>query len=193
MKKPTLKKLEKLAKVFKNTKTFDYEDFTLEVKQYLPIEEKKALVADVALRCIAEDNGLQIIYTYISHIVKSTSIIRYYTNIELPKDNFEAYNLLNKLDIYKQALSMIPQSELDEINMMIDKLIEDLKFNQMYSSNVKTVVSQVLNKLVDKLPSSEEAEKFIEDASKEIKEFDPNKVKFVQDFLKANSGEKIDG
>mgnify|MGYP000934293491 CR=1 FL=1 len=193
MKKPTLKKLEKLAKVFKNTKTFDYEDFTLEVKQYLPIEEKKALVADVALRCIAEDNGLQIIHTYISHIVKSTSIIRYYTNIELPKDNFEAYNLLNKLDIYKQALSMIPQSELDEINMMIDKLIEDLKFNQMYSSNVKTVVSQVLNKLVDKLPSSEEAEKFIEDASKEIKEFDPNKVKFVQDFLKANSGEKIDG
>lgn len=190
MAKIYVKDLEKLAKDFKDIKTFEYDNgLVLEVQQYLPIQKKRELVEDVVLRTIVESDGIQVIHTYLSHIPKTVAIIKYYTNLNLPDDNNKAYDLLKKVGIFEDAVDMIPQSELDEIDMMINKFAEDLRFNQMYSNSIETVVSQALNKLIGKLPSLEEAKKFIEDASKEIEGFSPEKLEFINQFIKFNQGE----
>ena len=193
MEKLTLEKIEELATEFKDMKTSEYEDLTLEVKQYLPIQEKIDLVKDVVLRSMVENDGIQIIHSYMSHISKTTSIIRSYTNIELPEDNFEAYDLLNRLNMYKSALSMIPESELKEIDMMISKFAEDLRFNQMYSNSVETVIKQALDKLIKMIPDEKKMKKLTKELQKSLDGLDPKKLKMIGQALGWNNGVDISG
>lgn len=188
-----VKELESFSKQFNDANTFTYGGLEIEIKQYLPIEKKKEIIEDVVYRCLAQtEDKVQLIHSYLSNIPKTTAIVRQYTNINLPEDNYKAYNLIRKTKLDEFVLKNIPQSEIEEIDRMINKFIEDLRFNQMHSVSVETVLTRALDKLIAKLPSLEEAEKFIEESGKKIEGFDPSKLEFINQFLKWNKGE-IDG
>lgn len=187
----TLKELKKAIQGRdKDVAEVNFNGLDIEIQQYLPIAKKREIVEDVAMRCLVDNSGVQLIHSYLLHIPRTVAILRYYTNLTLSKDNYEAYDLISKFDLCC-LLDKIPQSEIDEIDRMINKFVEDLRFNQMHSNSVETVIKEMLDKLIGKMPSLDEAKKFIEDASKEIEGFDPNKMDFVKSFMEINKGESI--
>lgn len=187
-----VKELESLAKQINDIDTFTYGELEIEIKQYLPIEKKKEIMEDVVYRCLAQtDDNIQLIHSYLSDIPKITAIVRQYTNINLPEDNYKAYNLIRKTKLDEFVLMKIPQSEIAEIDKMINRFIEDLRFNQMHSVSVETVLTRVLNKLIDKVPTGDDIEEFVKKVGNEIKNFDPSKMEYVNQFMAINRGENI--
>lgn len=163
----------------------DYNDLKIEIKKYLPIAQKLELVLSIYNSCVDEDNGLKIVNGNSKNIALVYFITKYYTNINLPKDIFEAYDILIETGLYNAIKNTI-RDEVIRVKEMLDEVIayEDEKYYQ--ENQFVYVVKNLLQELINKVPSLEEAKDFVEMVEKEISGFDPNKVKFIKDFIDLN-------
>ena len=93
-----------------------------------------------------------------------------------PKEYRRTYKLRKRV-----KTEMIDETSLELYNYRFD---EDEKYYQ--ENKFVYVVKNLLQELIDKVPNLEEAKDFVEMAEKEISKFDPNKVKFIKDFIDLN-------
>ena len=165
----------------------DFNGLKIEIKKYLPVSQKLELVLSVYNSCIDEDNGLKVVNGNSKEIALVYFITKYYVNVNLPKDIFEAYDILIESGLYNTIENVI-YDEVIRIENMLDEVIayEDEKYYQ--ENQFVYVVKNLLQELINKVPSLDEAKEFVEMAEKEIKNLDPSKLKFIQDFIKVNSG-----
>ena len=185
--------LRDLQKEFvKDTEIINFHGLEIEIKQYLPMEKKLELAYTIYNSCIDKDNGLLVVNENSMDIIKTYFITQYYTNLTLPKDYFEGADLLISTGLYE----VIKENIKDEINR-IEDIIANIKMQELVKyeqeNSIQYIIKDTLNQLIEKIPTSDEAKKFVEEASKEINNFDPDKLKFIKDFLVANSGGKVDG
>lgn len=179
-------KVSDLRALVKNeVEELDYNGLKIEVKKYLPVSQKLKLVLSVYNSCIDENNGLKVVNGNSKKIALVYFITKYYTNINLPKDIFETYDILIETGLYN-VIENIIYDEVIRIEDMLDEVIayEDKKYHQ--ENQFVYVVKNLLQELIDKVPSLEEAKDFVEMVEKEISRFDPNKVKFIKDFIDLN-------
>ena len=164
----------------------------IEVVQYLPIDKKIELATAIYKSCVNTDDGLLITSETSRDIATVYLLTQYYTNLTLPQDVLEGYNLLISTGIYE----IIKENIIDEVNR-VEELVDNIKMEELIKyeqeNTIMYVIKNMLNELISKVPTADEAKKLIEEASKEIENFDPEKMKFVKDFLTINSGGKIDG
>ena len=121
-------------------------------------------------------------------IAKVYLITQYYTNISLPKDVLEAYDLLMSTGVYEVIAKQIP----DEI-IMIDMMVDNIEKYHEEKYRKENDVKNVLRRIIENTPSPEELKKFIEETSEELKNFDPNKLNFVTEFLNQVNGDEVNG
>lgn len=95
------------------TKTLNWKDQTIEIKQYLPIQEKMELIVSV-LNQIQDDNNF-INETKLS-LYSDLEIIYHYTNINFTEkqkeDSGKLYDLLISSGLFAAAVNLIPEAEL---------------------------------------------------------------------------------
>ena len=181
-------KVGELRSLVKNEiEELDFNGLKIEIKKYLPVSQKLELVLSVYNSCIDEDNGLKVVNGNSKEIALVYFITKYYVNVNLPKDIFEAYDILIESGLYNTIENVI-YDEVIRIENMLDEVIayEDEKYYQ--ENQFVYVVKNLLQELINKVPSLDEAKEFVEMAEKEIKNLDPSKLKFIQDFIKVNSG-----
>ncbi len=167
----------------------DYNDLKIEIKKYLPVAQKLELVLSVYNSCIDENNGLKVVNGNSKEIALVYFITKYYVNINLPKDIFEAYDILIESRLYN-AVENIIYDEVIRIEDMLDEVIayEDEKYYQ--KNKPIYVINEFLNELIEKIPTVDETEDFLKNVEKKIGDFDPDKVEFVKRFMELNSGGK---
>lgn len=168
----------------------DFNDLKIEIKKYLPVAQKLELVLSVYNSCIDEDNGLKIVNGNSKEIALVYFITKYYVNVNLPKDIFEAYDILIESGLYNTIENVI-YDEVIRIEDMLDEVIayEDEKYYQ--ENKFVYVVKNLLQELIDKVPNLEEAKDFVEMAEREINNLNPDNLEFVKSFMAKTSGEDI--
>ena len=147
----------------------------LEVKQYLPIEDKIDLV-DITLQKSREDrlyNPLKVNMFY--HL----NLIYLYTNLTFTEkqreDEYKLYDALVSNEIIDKVIEALPESEyVDLLNKIEEKISLELKYN--------TTAAAIISNLIADLPRQAEA------AAQIVENFDPNKYQAVVDFAKAANG-----
>lgn len=168
-------------------KVVEFNGIEIEVKQYLPIQDKIILASIIYKNCTDDEDRILVINETTRDILTAYLITQYYTNLTLPQDYFEGYDLLISTGLY----NVIKENIVDEINR-VEEIVDNMKMKGLVEYEQKNriiyVVKETLNELINKIPTADEAKKFIEEASKEIENFEPEKLQFIQDFLKANSG-----
>lgn len=108
----------------KNTEigTFTWKDQTIEVKQYLPIQEKLNLIATVLNQCQDENNFIN--DAKISMFM-DLEIVYHYTNINFTdkqkSDPAKMYDLLAGSGFLNDIYKVLPQSEYKSIMIWLDK------------------------------------------------------------------------
>ena len=180
--------LRDLQKEFvKDTEIINFHGLEIEIKQYLPMEKKLELAYTIYNSCIDKDNGLLVVNENSMDIIKTYFITQYYTNLTLPKDYFEGADLLISTGLYE----VIKENIKDEINR-IEDIIANIKMQELVKyeqeNSIQYIIKDTLNQLIEKIPTADEAKKFVEEASKEINNFDPDKLKFIKDFMDKNNG-----
>lgn len=109
-------------------KNFSYGDQIIEIKQYLPIEEKLKLLTRVINKAIEQSpnfsNLLQVTVFF------SLELVYAYTNIqftEKQKEDFcKTFNLMNENKLISEILKHIPDSEISFLQEGLDSTLSAL-------------------------------------------------------------------
>lgn len=162
-------------KVDTTTKTFDYNNYKIEVLQYLPIADKYDLIM-ITLQKALEDN----IYNPVKiDMYFHLNLIYLYTNLNITdkqkEDEMKLYDNLSSNGLLSSILELIPESEYNTIYNYIEEIKKDtVKF--------KRSASALLQSIITDLPKQAEAAMNIVDS------FDKNKYQEVIEFARAANG-----
>lgn len=159
--KETLKQNQK-----ENIKVVDYHGLQIEVKQQTTIQEKINLVASIFESAINRENGLHLLNYNNLDVAYKIFIVQNYTNITLPKNTQEAYDLLISSGLYDFIYDNIPLEERDRLEMTLnnhidaehDKYEQNLKLEKVIKDGINGLLSR-LDKYVESMPTIEEMEK----------------------------------
>lgn len=187
MAKIKVSELRKLNKSIEKVIQLKYNGLNIEVKKYLPFQEKLSLATSI-YKMSLNDVELILIDRNAREIAKVYLITQYYTNISLPKDVLEAYNLLMSTGVYEVITKQIP----DEI-IMIDMMVDNIEKYHEEKYRKESDIKNILRRMIENTPTPEELKKFIEEASEELKNFDSNKLSFVTEFLNQVNGDEANG
>lgn len=112
-------------KVNSDIKTVEYgNDLTIEVKQYLPVNDKLKLMGEVLTAAMDQNNFANPVKR---DVFTALAIIEYYTNITFTEkqkeDPTKLYDALCSADLLEVITSNIPDKELKELYAGIDGII----------------------------------------------------------------------
>ena len=162
-------------KINNEVKTFKYGDNTIEVLQYLPIEDKYSLI-NIALQSAKEGN----IYNQVKlEAYFSLYVVMMYTNITFTdkqrEDLLKLYDCLESNGIINSVVENMADGEYDLLYQYLTDTMEDsLKYNN--------TIAGVINNLIESLPAqAEEMQKIVDN-------FDKEKFQNVLNFAKAANG-----
>ena len=114
----------------KNTeiKNIDINENIIEVKQYLPVEEKLELISYIVN--MAHDEHYNFSNPVKVEVFAGIGIIKYYTNITFTEKQLEnpakIYDLLNSNNVINNVIAAIPSNEYDEIRTGIEDTIKSI-------------------------------------------------------------------
>lgn len=164
-------KIGELRETLKNNKKedikeVDYHGLKLEIKQFITVQEKINLVASAFESAIDRENGLHLINYNNLDVAYKIFVVQKYTNITLPKDSIQAYDLLCESGLYDFIYNNIPTEEkvrlevaLDNhINAERDKYEQNLKLEKIIKDGINGLLTR-LDKFVESMPTIEEMEK----------------------------------
>ena len=164
-------------KVDQRVETFDFGGQSIEVKQYLPIEDKYDLIM-IALQKAEEDG----IYNPVKiQLYFELYVVYMYSNISFTDKQKEEpskiYDALMSNGIIDQVIELIPDSEYQYLYTMIESLAADL---QEYNARAGAAIRALINDLPERA-----------EAYKEIMEsFDKEKYTEVINFAQAANGNR---
>lgn len=124
------------AKINSEIKTVDINNQSIEIKQYLPFEEKVNIIENIVNVAIANNqhyyNPAQV------EIFKVYYIIEHYTNLTFTEkqkqDLAKIYDILVSTEYYEKIFQMIPESELDTLDELLYSSLRNVYayFNSLY-------------------------------------------------------------
>ena len=118
------------AKVNNEVKTIDFNNNVIEVKQYLPIEEKMELVESVVNGIDAESVGYKFVNYLQVEILFTIGLIRYYTNLSFTEkqteNKYKFYDNLVSSGLVEVVIEVIPKEEYNFITTQIDNIINSI-------------------------------------------------------------------
>lgn len=121
--------------------TLNFNNEVIEIKKYLPINEKLELITNVLVGA-SEDarfyNDVKVEVLFINEVVK------YYTNINFSKKQLEKpdemYDLLMSSGLYNQIFDTIGKNE---VNDLYDKLMSIMKSIYAYENSIYAILNNL--------------------------------------------------
>lgn len=164
-------KVSELREVLKqnkkdNIKVVDYHGLQIEIKQQTTIQEKINLVASIFESAINRENGLHLLNCNNLDVAYKIFIVQNYTNITLPKNAQEAYDLLISSGLYDFIYDNIPIEERIRLETALDNHIDaerdeyeqNLKLEKVIKDGIDGLLTR-LDKFIESMPTIEKMEK----------------------------------
>ena len=119
---------------------------TLNVKEYIGIKEKKALVDNIVNECILYEDGIFKFDDIEKYICFTMRIVEAYTNIELSSDLEEEYDLLCESKMLESIINTF-KKEYDDVNILLQ-----MKCDYVLTSNTLAAqTGRFFNGILEKL------------------------------------------
>lgn len=118
------------AKPNAEVKTINFSNIAIEVKQYLPIQEKIALIEYVTNSMNNNETGYKFVNYIQQHILTVIGFIKYYTNLSFTEkqmeDIYKFYDSIYGSGLCAAVIEAIPQDEYDFVMSMIDNIVKSI-------------------------------------------------------------------
>lgn len=162
-------------KMNENTKEVQLGETKIEVKQYLPIEDKYSFLNIVLQNSLENDIYNPVKVDMYFHLY----LVYLYTNINFTdkqkEDESKLFDVLLTNGVIGSVIANMPKDEYDVLVSLLNQTIEK---NEKY----KTTFAGVVGKFINDLPAQADA------AMKIVENFDPNKFQEVVAFAQAANG-----
>lgn len=124
-------------------KEVKFNEQTIEVKQYLPVNDKLMLISDVINSSISENNFANPVQV---SVFTTIGILEYYTNINFTEkqkeDPAKLYDLVISNDFAGKIMEVIPEEEYEQL---IDGIEESIEAYYKYRNSVMGILDAVSN------------------------------------------------
>ena len=128
-------------KVNQNVKNIEFNEQIIEVKQYLPINEKLELISSVINSAADENNFSNPIK---ENLFLTLEILYHYTNINFTdkqkEDPVKLYDLVVSSGLVNKVTDLIPEEELDEV---INGVAQSVKAIYTYRNSVLGILESI--------------------------------------------------
>ena len=128
-------------KVNQNVKNIEFNEQIIEVKQYLPINEKLELISSVINSAADENNFSNPIK---ENVFLTLEILYHYTNINFTdkqkEDPVKLYDLVVSSGLVNKITDLIPEEELDEV---INGVAQSVKAIYTYRNSVLGILESI--------------------------------------------------
>ena len=169
-----------------------FNELIIDVKNYLTITEKITLAKSIYESAVDTDNGLHIVDGNSLDIAFKVLLTEKYTNLILPKNVIETYDMLVESGLFQMIYSAIPKNEMWDLEEALENHIQAKKDEYEQKNRVQYIIKDLLGGLIEKMPDEEDMAKMIAEAKKTMDGFEPDKMEFVKEFLAKTSGENIE-
>lgn len=124
-------------------KEVKFNEQTIEVKQYLPVNDKLMLISDVINSSMSENNFANPVQV---SVFTTIGILEYYTNINFTEkqkeDPAKLYDLVISNDFAGKIMEVIPEEEYEQL---IDGIEESIEAYYKYRNSVMGILDAVSN------------------------------------------------
>ena len=128
-------------KVNQDVKNIEFNEQIIEVKQYLPINEKLELISSVINSAADENNFSNPVK---ENVFLTLEILYHYTNINFTdkqkEDPVKLYDLVVSSGLVNKVTDLIPEEELDEV---INGLAQSVKAIYTYRNSVLGILESI--------------------------------------------------
>ena len=128
-------------KVNQNVKNIEFNEQIIEVKQYLPINEKLELISSVINSAADENNFSNPVK---ENVFLTLEILYHYTNINFTdkqkEDPIKLYDLVVSSGLVNKVTNLIPEEELDEV---INGVAQSVKAIYTYRNSVLGILESI--------------------------------------------------
>lgn len=192
-KKISVKDLKEMSKLTSEIIKVNLGEFEVEIKPYISILDKVKMISGICESGVSIDDGFyKINYTAIEIAYKVT-LVKEYTNINLPKNPIEAYDLIVNTGIYKTVLDNINQEELKEFKSIFRKCLKNKENEQAQQNGSLSVIKDILLNFSSTIPNVEDINNLLKLTVKDVNSLDKDNLTYINDFMKVNSGGVVDG
>lgn len=123
-------------------KSFEYNGQVIEVKQYLPIQEKLNLIADVIES--AHDQQQEFSNPIKVEVFLAINVIKYYTNITFTEKQLETPEKLYDLLVSKGFMSMVIENMFErEYSILYEDLIDMIESIYKYQNSLSGILKSM--------------------------------------------------
>lgn len=143
----------------KENKIVEIGDMKVDVKQYLPVLDKAAFAMRVYNAGLSDEDlkeNKHIIDSALVEVFYANELIRRYTNLTLPKDQLEAYDLIISSGIYDLIVKEIDEKELVELRNTVMAYINKKVDQDMQEYNTGRVLQAIIGGLASAIPTADE-------------------------------------
>lgn len=162
-------------KINENTRTLNFKNNEIKVKQYLPIDTKVNLVQIALQQSLADGIYNEGLLTAYFHVY----VVMFYTDLEFTdeekQDVLTLFDLMDCENLIGSVIECIPKDEFTD-------LVEMLNHQQRDNVVYKNSAGYIVNQIIDSLP------KRMEEVGEIVNNFDPSKYQAVVDFATAANG-----
>ena len=128
-------------KVNQNVKNIEFNEQIIEVKQYLPINEKLELISSVINSAADENNFSNPVK---ENVFLTLEILYHYTNINFTdkqkEDPVKLYDLVVSSGLVNKVTDLIPEEELNEV---INGVAQSIKAIYTYKNSVLGILESI--------------------------------------------------
>ena len=128
-------------KVNQNVKNIEFNEQIIEVKQYLPINEKLELISSVINSAADENNFSNPVK---ENVFLTLEILYHYTNINFTdkqkEDPVKLYDLVVSSGLVNKVTDLIPEEELDEV---INGVAQSVKAIYAYKNSALGILESI--------------------------------------------------
>ena len=128
-------------KVNQDIKNIEFNEQIIEVKQYLPINEKLELISSVINSAADENNFSNPVK---ENVFLTLEILYHYTNINFTdkqkEDPVKLYDLVVSSGLVNKVIDLIPEEELDEV---INGVAQSVKAIYTYRNSVLGILESI--------------------------------------------------
>jgi hypothetical protein len=158
---------------------------TVEVKKYLPIDIKIAIVDEIVAGAGAIEDGIYIVNNFVADIFMRIKFIVNYTNIDLEGvDVTKTYDMICESK-FLEALFAANETLEEEYEFIEDMVYSKFEQEDIKNNSVAAILTKGLNLLASKIPDETEIEKILETVKSEVGNLDMDKIEFIKSAVNA--------
>lgn len=119
----------------------------LEIRTYIPIAEKRAILETILDRCFTVEDGVLMCDYVLKHMMFESAMVKYHTNLDLDITSEEDYDELQQHDL--MGIVNIYERDYEECYRLLDGMERELRAQYSIEASMASLTNQLSNHMTE--------------------------------------------